>query len=171
MIPNYIAFRLSRDIDNSVVEAADIKKEKNIDKSTIPLDKQIQAVARKLYKTYIEAGQFKYELKDKIKKMTRADMSDSDIEDAQEMGDNQLWKLEMSVDEIEQRMIAMAGDNAKLSQMAQVWAGEAKNLAAKKNQEYMEKRADKLEKEADALLKDKKEKKKSSKDDENKKNK
>ncbi len=156
-IVSYIGFRL--------LEDNDIKKERHIDKSSIPLDKQIQAVAKQLYKTYIDAGQFKYELLDKIKKMKNAGMSDEDIEDAQAMGDDQLAKLETSVDELEQRMIAMAGDNAKLSQMAEVWAGEAKSLAAKKNQEYMQKRAERFEKEAEELAKEKKKNPEKSKDD------
>ena len=134
-IPSYIQYLLLKE------------DEKHVNKENIPLDKQIQAVARELYKVYIDAGQFKYKLKDKIKKMRDSGADDTTIEEVQEMGDDQLAKLELAIDEYEMRMVAMAGDNAKLAQMAEVWAGEAKNMAAKKNQEYMENRAKRIEKE------------------------
>jgi hypothetical protein len=144
-INTYYAYSIL--LENEDTKSAE--KEDSVDKSRIPVNKQIQALAKMLYKTYIDAGQFKYKMKDKIKQMRTNGASDEDIEEVTEMGDDQLAKLEMSVDEIEQRMIAMAGDNVKLAQQAEIWAGEAKNLAAKVNQEYMEKRATRLERESE----------------------
>jgi Mg2+-importing ATPase len=60
--------------------------------------------------------------------MREADMSDEDIEDAQEMGDDQLTKLESSVDEIEARMIAIAGDNVDDEELQSPRRYEARDI-------------------------------------------
>lgn len=147
-IESYIEYNILN--SQYLIEKIDKKTgQKIIDKSSIPIDKQIQALAKDLYKAAIDSVQFKYNLKDKIKKMKSSGASEDDVADAQEMGDDQLTKMETAVQDIEMQMIALAGDNSKLANKAEIWAGEAKTLAAKRNQEFFDKRAKDCEKQGE----------------------
>lgn len=118
-------------------------KHGDTEKGQIPKNELIMALAKDLYKAQFDAVTFKYKLKNKIKKMKANGASEDDIEDAKEMGEDQMANTQLRADSIEAQMLAIgAGDKTgNMAVKAQELASEAINIALKDAQKYFEEKA------------------------------
>lgn len=138
----------------------EIKKDKDtgeklIDKQSIPLDAQIRAMCKELYRATIESGRFQSKMNDTISQMQQAGAGEAEIGQIQQVMQDQMMGAQTRAMDLEMNVMGMAGQNMQLSMLAQKLSGEAKMLANKANKEYFDKKTEKAKKDIAKMLQQK----------------
>jgi len=161
--------------DESIIKKADktsptkdVKKtkddkteEESIDKTLIPKDKQIKALAKELYFAQYEVFKIQDETDKAIIAMTKADAEDPTIAKFTATVPVMIANATQRVASIEKQMLSIGAGNVSLTNLANTLSAESKNLAFKK---AIEEFGEKVKKYIDAAEKTIKDKEKESSD-------
>jgi len=108
--------------------------QKKMDKSLIPRDVQIKALAKELHNAQYNAITMQSKVDDLILTMTKANPDNPDVAILQASSAIQIANAQLRADSIEQQMLAIAAQDktGNLTNTATELAQEAKNLAMKR---------------------------------------
>lgn len=129
----------------------DRKKTKIPDIPDILEDLAIQ-LKNALVKSYL----YKYEIMDKLEKMKADGLSDDEIAKFEELQTDHQTAIMTRASDIESQMMAMAGSNQKMIELANKLAGKSKNIAGKEIDDKMKTLVKKQEKKVEKEKEDKK---------------
>ena len=99
----------------------------------------LEDLAIQLKNSLVKSYLYKYEIKDKVEKMKADGLSDDEITKFEELQIDHQTAIQTRAADIELQMVAMAGSNPKMIELANKLAGKAKNIAGKEIDEKMKK--------------------------------
>lgn len=133
--------------------------EEKMDKSLIPKDQQIKALAKELYFAQYDVLKIQDDVDKAIMAMTKVNAEDPQIAALTASTPVVIANATARVAAIDQQMNSIASGNPKLAELATKLSGESKNLAYKKALEEFGEKVKKYLEDAEKALKDKKKEK------------
>lgn len=162
-IPLFSVWRLDRIIEGEDVKnvpqdtrdaSTDDSDTSGVDRTNIPKDKILKALARQLYDVLTTIYKKKYEWVDRMEKLKSNGASEEEMEKMQALADDEVENLNTRAGGIEEQMVAIGTSSDVLTQLSEQLVAEVKNLAAKENEKFFQERSKKKIEDLDSKSKE-----------------